>query len=98
MRTSFAMMASNVTPPAKDKGAKVDGAIEAGGVAFLCPGPPRSELCLASLNGSCIYGTHHREVKRLGKGDKEMAKDPRDSRRKNELITGRRIPIDIYKG
>ena len=27
-----------------------------------------------------------------------MAKDPRDSQRKNELIMGRRIPIDIYKG
>ena len=27
-----------------------------------------------------------------------MAKELRDSRRKNELITGRRIPIDIYKG
>ena len=27
-----------------------------------------------------------------------MAKDPRDCRRKNELITSRRIPIDIYKG
>ena len=26
-----------------------------------------------------------------------MANDPRDSRRKNELITGRRIPIDIYE-
>ena len=27
-----------------------------------------------------------------------MANDPRDSRKKNKLITGRRIPIDIYKG
>ena len=27
-----------------------------------------------------------------------MAKDPRDSRRKNELITGRHIRIDIDKG
>ena len=27
-----------------------------------------------------------------------MAKDLHDSRRNNELITGRRIPIDIYKG
>ena len=25
-----------------------------------------------------------------------MAKDPCDNRRKNELNTGRRIPIDIY--
>ena len=27
-----------------------------------------------------------------------MAKEPCDSRRENELITGRRILIDIYKG
>ena len=27
-----------------------------------------------------------------------MANDLRDSRRENKLITGRRIPIDIYKG
>ena len=27
-----------------------------------------------------------------------MAKNPRDSRRENELITGCRISIDIYKG
>ena len=27
-----------------------------------------------------------------------MANDPRDSQRENELITDRRIPIDIYKG
>ena len=27
-----------------------------------------------------------------------MAKDLPDSRRKNELITSHRIPIDIYKG
>ena len=27
-----------------------------------------------------------------------MAKEPRHSRRKNELIKGRRIPINIYKG
>ena len=27
-----------------------------------------------------------------------MVEEPHDSRRKNELITGRRILIDIYKG
>ena len=27
-----------------------------------------------------------------------MVKDSRDNRRKNELITGRHILIDIYKG
>ena len=38
---------------------------------------------------------------RLGlswKGYKKMAKKPRDSGRKNELITSHRILIDIYKG
>ena len=27
-----------------------------------------------------------------------MVKDPRDSRRKDKLVTGHRILIDIYKG
>ena len=27
-----------------------------------------------------------------------MAENPHDSKRKNELIMGRRIPTDIYKG
>ena len=31
MHTSCAMIASRVTPPAEDEGAKVDGAVEAGG-------------------------------------------------------------------
>ena len=35
MRTSCVMMASNVTPPVKDKGAEVDGAVEARG-AVVC--------------------------------------------------------------
>ena len=33
MCTSYAMMASNVTPPTEDKGAEVDGAVEARGAA-----------------------------------------------------------------
>ena len=33
MRTSCAMMASRVIPPAKEEGAEVDGVEEAGGVA-----------------------------------------------------------------
>ena len=32
MRTSYAMMASSVTPPTEDKGADVEGAVEAGGL------------------------------------------------------------------
>ena len=35
---------------------------------------------------------------RLKIGDRKMVKNSRDSRRKNKFITGRCIPIDIYKG
>ena len=35
---------------------------------------------------------------RLRIKDGKMAKKPRDSRRKNELITSRHIRIDFYKG
>ena len=38
MCTSCAMMASSVIPPAEDEGAKVDGAIEAGGAAVSIHG------------------------------------------------------------
>ena len=61
-------------------------------------GLPWSQLCRALLNISCIYGTHICEVGRLGIEDGKMEKEPRDSRRKNELITGHHILIDIYKG
>ena len=54
------------------------------------------KLCNTLLNGSDINGTHKCEVGRLKIRDKKRAKEPRDSRRKNELITGRRILI--YKG
>jgi len=37
-------------------------------------------------------------VCRLGIRDKKMAETLRDSRRKNEFITSRHIPIDIYEG
>ena len=64
----------------------------------LCLGLPWSELCLAPSNDCSIYGTHHEKMRRDRKGDGKMAKYMHDSRRKNELITGRYIPIDIYKG
>ena len=92
MRTNYAMMASRVTPPTEDEGAEMNGAEEAGGVAI---GPPQSKLCLIPSNDSSIYGTYNRKIRRLLKGDKKMAKKPRDSERKNELITSRCIPIDI---
>ena len=56
------------------------------------------KLGLAPSNGRYVNGTHHREVKGLGIGDRRMTKNPHDSRRENKLIMGRRILIDIYKG
>ena len=38
MRTSFAMMALRVTSPIEDEGAKVDGAVKAGGVTVSIRG------------------------------------------------------------
>ena len=38
MRTNCAMMATNVTPPAEDEGAKVDGAVEDEGVTVSVRG------------------------------------------------------------
>ena len=46
MRTSYAMMALRVTPPAKDKGAEVDRVVEAGGVAISV----RGHLSLSSAS------------------------------------------------
>ena len=54
------------------------------------------KLCKTPLNGSGINGTH--EVGRLRIEDGKMAKESRDSRRKNELIISRNVLIDIYKG
>ena len=59
---------------------------------------PWSQLYYAPSNGSYIYGTYIREVGRLGIEDRKMANDSRDNGRKNEIITSRRILIDIYKG
>ena len=64
----------------------------------LCLWPLQSKLGLAPSDNSNIYGTHNRKVCRLWIGDRKMAKNSHDSWRKNELITGRRIPIDIYEG
>ena len=63
----------------------------------MCLGLPRSQLCCAPSNGSCIYGIDEREVGRLKIGDGKMV-ESRDSRMKNEFITSRSILIDIYKG
>ena len=47
MHTSYAMMASSVTPPTKDEGAEVDEAVEAGGVIVSVRG--YLDLSCASL-------------------------------------------------
>ena len=52
MRTSCAMMVSRVTPPAKDEGEEVDGAVEAGGVAISVQG--RLGLSCASLHRTVV--------------------------------------------
>ena len=63
----------------------------------LCLGPPWSELHLTLSNGSSVYSTHDRKMRKKGKRNGKMAKNPRDSWRKNELITGHRILVDIYE-
>ena len=63
----------------------------------LGPWPLRSKLGLAPLNKRRTDGTHDGEVRRLGIRSRKVANDPCDSKRKDKLITGRRILIDIYK-
>ena len=60
--------------------------------------PFQSKLGLAPSNRHCTDGTHNDEVSRLEIGDRGVANDSRDSRRKNKLITSCCILIDIYKG
>ena len=76
----------------------MDGAIEAGGVAVYVWGS--LGLSCASLRQTVVVSMAPitKKIRRDGKGDGKMAKYPCDSRRKNDLITGHHIPIDIYKG
>jgi len=55
-------------------------------------------LGLASLNKSYADGTHNSVIRRIKNRDRKMEKDPHDSRRKNELITGCCILININDG
>ena len=57
----------------------------------------RHKLCLTTFYGSGIYGTHESERVICGRRDGKVVKNPRDSRRKDELITGRRILKNIYQ-
>ena len=54
------------------------------------------KLGFAPPNESCADGTHDNVETRIRNKDRKMVKDLRDSRRKNELITGHHIVIDIY--
>ena len=55
------------------------------------------KLGLTSSNRCRVDGTHDGEMSRLRIGDRGMANNPRDSRRKDKLITDRHILIDIYR-
>ena len=58
MRTSYARMASRVTPPTKDEGAKVDGAVEAGGVTVsVCGRLSRSQASLRRMVAASMAHT-----------------------------------------
>ena len=56
-----------------------------------------SKPSLAPSNGRCAQGTHKGEVSRLGIRNRKVVNDPYDSKRKDELITGLHILIDINK-
>ena len=55
----------------------------------------RSKLGLAPSNRIGVDGTHSGEVRRIRNKDRKVVKDPRNSWRKDELITSRRILINI---
>ena len=57
--------------------------------------PLQSKLSLTPLNKTDVDGTHGGIVRRIRNRDGKMVKDPRDSRKKNELITGCHILIEI---
>ena len=64
-------------------------------ISQLCPWSPRSRLGLAPLNRSYVDGTHNSVIRRIRNRDKIMVKDSCGSWRKDELITGHRILINI---
>ena len=61
-------------------------------------GLPQAKLCKTLLYCSSVNGTHKQKVRRLRIDNGKMAKESRDSGRKNKLITSLCVPIDIYKG
>ena len=65
-------------------------------ISHLRPWPFRSKLGLIPSNKRCTNSTYDSEVGRIKNKDRKMAKDLHDNWKKNKLITGRRISIDIY--
>ena len=57
----------------------------------------RPQLCLTTFYGSGVYGTHESERVERRRRDEKVAQNPHDSRRKDKLITGRRILRNIYQ-
>ena len=57
----------------------------------------QSKLGLVLRNKRRANGTYDSEVRRLGIRSRKMVYDPSDSRRKDKLIIGCCIPIDIHK-
>ena len=64
-------------------------------ISRLRPWQLRSKLGLTSPNRTGVDGTYGGEIRRIKNGDRKIVKDPCDNRRKDELITGRRILIHI---
>jgi len=60
--------------------------------------PLQSKLGLTPSNSRRANGTHHEEVRKVKIEDRHVAKNLHDSKMENKLITGHRIPTDIYKG
>ena len=94
MHSSCAMTASSDTPPTESGGGWNGKGWRS---RRLGPWPLWSKLGLTSSNKRCASCTHDGEVSRLRIEDRKMTNDPHDSRRENEIITGRYIPIDIYE-
>ena len=64
----------------------------------LGPWSLQLKLGLTPSNKHRIDGTHDGEISKLRIGDRGMVNDPRDNRRKDKLIMGCCIPINIHKG
>ena len=57
----------------------------------------RLKLSLTLSNRTSVDGTHGGVIRRIRNRNGKVVKDPRDSRRKDELIAGRHILIMVLK-